>query len=143
MLQFLKKVNVTQNCHQKKYNKCSYQISLWIVVYHYHLQKFFGKIDNFVWKYSWYKKDLMFFLSLCNINIWYCFLLFVVTIIATGFHAQMFFNCSNSSLWMSMWYLSFVPSLNWDSASQLEIMKQYIPQNNNFQQMTRLQYQVY
>ena len=37
-------------------------------------------------------------------------------------------------------YLSFVPSLNSDSASQMEMMKQRIPQSNPFQQVTMLQY---
>ena len=101
---------------------------------------FIGKINNFIWKYSWYTSNLLSFFLLSDINTWYCFLLFVVTVIAAAFHGQMFFNRSNSLWWMGKWYLSFVPSLNWDSTSQMEIMKQSIPQNNLFQQMTTLQY---
>ena len=44
---------------------------------------------------------------------------------------------------MSKSYLWFVPSLKWDSASQTEIMKQCVPQNNLFQQITMLQYGVH
>ena len=98
---------------------------------------FFDKIKNFIWKYSWYISDLMFFSFFSDS--WYLILFFVLTLIAAVFHAQMFFNCSNSLRWLSNWYISFVPSLNWDSVSQMEIMKQCIPQNNLFQQMTMLQ----
>ena len=42
-----------------------------------------------------------FFLS--DGNIWYCFLYFVVTLIAAAFHAEMFFNCSNSLQRLSQW----------------------------------------
>ena len=84
---------------------------------------FIGKISYFLWKYFWFMRDFFsFFLS--NSKIWYCFLYFVTTLVAAAFHAQIFFNCSNSWWWMSKWYLSFVPSLKW------EIMKKYIPQNN-------------
>ena len=86
-------------------------------------------------------KLIAFFLS--DSNIWYCFMYFVMTLIAAAFHVQIFFNCSNFFWWMSKWYLSFVPSLKWDSASQMEIMKQCIHQNNLFQQMIMLQYWVY
>ena len=56
---------------------------------------FIGKIDSFIRKYFWYMLDFFcFFLS--DSNIWYRFLYFVVTLIAAVFHAQMFFNCSNS-----------------------------------------------
>ena len=55
----------------------------------------------------------------------------------------MFFNCCNFLWWMSKSYLWFVPSLKWDSASQTEIMKQCVPQNNLFQEITMLQYGVY
>ena len=55
----------------------------------------------------------------------------------------MYFNCYNFLWWMSKWYHLFVVSLKWDSASQIEIVKQRIPQNNIFQQMTLLQYWVY
>ena len=175
-LNFLEKLNLTQNCLQKQHNKYSYQICLWLIVHHQHIQSIFykgtshwwfiGKIDNFIWKLSWYLSDLLFFFLLSDINIWYCFLLFVVTVIAVfdlffviccnicfflfvvtviaaAFHAQIFFNCSSSLWWISKWYLLFVPSLDWDSTSQMEIMKQCIPQNNLFQQMTMLQYWVY
>ena len=91
-LNFLKKLNVTQNCLQKQHNKYSYQICLWLIVHHQHMQSIFykgtshwwfiGKIDNFIWKLSWYLSDLLFFFLLSDINIWYCFLLFVVTVIA-------------------------------------------------------------
>ena len=75
--------------------------------------------------------------SFSDSNIWYYFLYFVVTVITAAFHAQIFFNCSNSLWWMSKWYLSFAPSLNCDAASQIEIMKQCTAQNI-FQQMTML-----
>ena len=104
---------------------------------------FIGKIDNFIWKYSWYMSDLWFFFFLSDSNIWYCILYFVVTLIAAAFHGQMFFDCSNSLWWISKWYLSFVPSLSWDSASQIEIMKQCILQKNLLQQMTMLQNLIY
>ena len=104
---------------------------------------FISKIDNFIWRLSWYMSDFWFFFLLIDINIWYCFLLFVVTVIAAAFHAQMFLYCSSSLWWMSKWYLSFVLSLNWDSALQMEIMKQCIPQNNIFEEMTMPQYWVY
>ena len=95
-LNFLKKLNLTQNCFQKQHNKYSYQICLWLIVHHQHMQSIFykgtshwwfiGKIDNFIWKLSWYLSDLLFFFLLSDINIWYCFLLFVVIVIVAAFH---------------------------------------------------------
>ena len=87
--------------------------------------------------------DLLFFFFLSDRNIRYCFLYFLATLIAASFHVQMLLKYSNSLCWISEWYLSFLPSSNWDSASQIEIMKQCIPQNNLFQQMTMLQYWAY
>ena len=60
------------------------------------------------------------------------FLYFVATIVAAAFHAQMFFNCSNFLWWLSKWHLSFVASLNSDSASPIEILKQCIPAKQSF-----------
>ena len=101
---------------------------------------FIGKIDNFIWKYSC-QTYCFFFLS--DSSIWYCFLYFVVTLIAAAFYPHMFVNRSNFLWRMSKWYLSSVPSLKWGSTSQMEIMKECVPQNNLFQQMTMLQYWVY
>ena len=44
---------------------------------------------------------------------------------------------------MSKWYFSFALSLKWDSASQMETMKQCISQNNLSQQIRMVQYWVY
>ena len=63
---------------------------------------FTSKIDNFVWKYAWYISDLLFFFFLSDNNIWSWFLYFVVSLIVVAFHAQIFFNCSNSLWWMSL-----------------------------------------
>ena len=71
---------------------------------------FIGKIDIFILVYV----RLNFLFSQWQ-HYLMLFLYFVVTLIAAVFHAQMSFNCSNSLWWVSEWYLSLVPSLNWDS----------------------------
>ena len=71
-------------------------------------------------------------------NIWYFFLYLV------AFHTQIFLMDLISYVeWYFSWYFPFVPSVNWDLASQMEIMKQCIPEKSLFQQMTMLQYWVY
>ena len=128
MLQLIKKLKLYTKLPLGQYNMYSYQSFSWLVVYHHNLQNlykgssylcFICKIGNFIWKYSC--QSYCFFSQWSNI--WYLFVC-VVILIAAAFHAQMFFNCSNFLLWMSEWYLLFVPSLKWDLASQMEIIKQ-------------------
>ena len=123
---------------------------MWLVVYHRHLQKYFfteephinGSLVKLI-NLSENTPGIYLAYSFSSFSVIVIFDAIVVTLIAAAFHAQMFFNCFNSFWWMSKWYLSFVPQLNWDSALEIKIMKQWIPQNNLFQQMTMLQYWVY
>ena len=72
---------------------------------------FIGKIDNFIWKYSWYISDELFFFLLSDINIWYFFVIYC-NCNSSSFSCSNVFNCFNSLWWMRKWYLSFVPSSN-------------------------------
>ena len=49
---FFKDQNYTQNCLRKHYNKYSYQICLWLVEYHHHLQTNFLQ-RNFILTVHW------------------------------------------------------------------------------------------
>ena len=128
MVQFLKKLKlytklVPETVHQAFLSKlfvaiCSSPSSTKVFFYNWNITLnywFVGKIDNFIWKYSWYMSDLLFSFLLSDRNIWRCFLYFMVTLI----DKQSYFK----------WYL-LAPPLNLDTASYMEIMKKLITQNN-------------
>ena len=89
-----------------------------------------------------YQTIIFFFLS--DNSIWYCFLYFVMTLIAAAYDAQMFFNCFNPyDNWVNDTFRLYYHQIQTHHYKWNSLSNGYKKNNKLFQQMTMLQYWVY